>query len=227
MVDRYTITPKPDELALVLGIEIERTYQAEYNAAPTKALPVLLASNKHQLTFLKWGLMTLWSNNKAMSPKFFNLPIATVLKKPSYRKKLFSHRCVIPMDGFYIWKKVSKKQQIPYYFHFPDKRVFCVAGLWEENEEGGNSFTMIMGIANHSVEDFQEDMPLIMDVATTKKWLETNNLNELETLLDQKPSGTFINHTVSPRIKDINLNDDTLINPAPAADQFGNYTLFS
>jgi len=182
MLDRYTLTLQPDELSLVLGVEVSEEYLPEFNAAPTKSLPVIITVEKDKLSFQKWGLMSMWSNNRAMSSKFFNLPISSVLNKPSYRKKLGTHRCVIPMDGFYVWKKVAKKQQIPHYFFYPDKRVFCVAGLWEQNEEE-NSFIMITSPANESIEEFQEDMPLIMDVGSTKKWLETDEMDELEALL--------------------------------------------
>jgi len=226
MVDRYTLTLLPDELALVLGVNISQEYLPQYNAAPTKSLPIIVAQKSDQLTFQKWGLMAVLSKNRTMSPKFFNLPINSVLNKSSYKKKLGTHRCVIPMDGFYIWKKVAKKQQIPYYFFYPDKRVFCVAGLWEETEEG-NSFIMITGPANNSVDEFQEDMPLIMDVGSTKKWLETVDIDELETLLSKKSNDDLISHTVSPNIKDIDANDPSFTSPAPASDQHGNYTLFS
>ncbi len=226
MLDRYTLTLQPNELALVLGVEVPDSYQPIFNAAPTRSLPVIVTVEPEKLNFQKWGLMAMWSNNRTMSPKFFNLPIDSVLNKPSYKKKLTTHRCVIPMDGFYIWKKVAKKQQIPYYFFYPDKRVFCVAGLWEENEDE-NSFIMITNPANESVKEFQEDMPLIMDVGSTKRWLETNELDELEKLLTKRSGDRFASHTVSPRIKDIDVNDSLFIQPTPASDQHGNYTLFS
>lgn len=226
MLDRYTITLQPDELALVLGVEIPEAYHIQYNAAPSHNLPVIVNRSRDRLSFQKWGLMSNWTNNKAMSPKFFNLPIDSVLSKSSYKKKLQNHRCVIPMDGFYIWKKVAKKQQIPHYFFYPDKRVFCVAGLWEENEDD-NSFIMITCQANESVREFQEDMPLIMDVTSTRRWLETEDMSELEALLTRETVDNLKSHTVSPRIMDIDLNDVSFIKPTPASDQHGNYTLFS
>lgn len=226
MLDRYTLTLQPDELALVLGVEIPESYIPQYNAAPTKTLPVIPNMDRERLNFQKWGLMAMWAKNKTMSPKFFNLPVDSVLNKPSYKKKLGTHRCVIPMDGFYVWKKVAKKQQIPHYFFFPDKRVFCVAGLWEENEND-NSFIMITRSANEYIGSFQEDMPLIMDVGSTKKWLETDDLDELEKLLIKETKDDLISHTVGPMIKDIDANDVSFIKPTPASDQHGNYTLFS
>ncbi|WP_421764591.1 SOS response-associated peptidase [Ekhidna sp.] len=227
MLDRYTITLQPDELALVLGAEVPDTYQPQFNAAPTKVLPTIVSSDADKISFLNWGLMAMWSNNKAMSPKFFNLPLDSVLNKSSYRKKLLTNRCVIPMDGFYLWKQVAKKQQVPHYFFYPDKKIFSVAGLWEEGDDGSHSFIMITRPANKQIADFQDDMPAILDAASTRSWLQSENEEELQELLNKESLEEFISHTVSPKIKDIDGNDALFIKPAPASDQHGNYTLFT
>lgn len=227
MIDRYTITLNANELALVLGIEVPENYHAQFNAAPTKSLPIITSTEPGKTSFFKWGLMAMWSNNKTMSPKFFNLPIQSVVSKPSYRKKLATNRCIIPMDGFYLWKKVAKKQQVPHYFFYPDRKVFSVAGLWEENEDGDPSFIMITQSANDQIMSFQDDMPVIMDASSSKKWLESIELKELEMLLHKSPKDSFLSHTVAPKIKNIDENDHSFIQPAPPADQHGNYTLFT
>lgn len=227
MLDRYTITLKPDELALVLGAEVPELYQPQYNAAPTKLLPTITSAEADKISFYNWGLMALWSNNRAMSPKFFNLPMDSVINKSSYRKKLATHRCVIPMDGFYLWKQVAKKQQVPHYFFYPDKKVFSVAGLWEEGEDDTHSFIMITRPANDQIADFQDDMPAIMDAASSRRWLESDDQEELQKLLSQQSKEEFISHTVAPKIKDIDGNDASFLKPAPPADQHGNYTLFT
>ena len=227
MLDRYTLTLTPNELTLVFGLEVPLGYEPQYNAAPTKSLPVILSNASDKLVFQKWGLMSMWSDNWAMSSKFFNLPIASVLNKSSYRKKLKTNRCVIPMDGFYIWKHVAKKQQIPYYFSFPDQKIFSVAGLWEENDECENSFIMITRPANGQLSSFQDDMPAIMDATATRKWLESKNLEDLKMLLQKELRQKLVSHTVNPRIRDIKGNDASFIKPTPASDQNGNYTLFT
>lgn len=227
MLDRYTLTLKPNELALVMGAEVPDGYEPHYNAAPTKSLPIVLSTQPERLVFQKWGLMTSWSNNRTMSSKFFNLPAESVFSKASYKKKLTTHKCVIPMDGFYVWKQVAKKQKVPYYFFFPDKKVFSVAGLWEENDEGEDSFIMITQPSNDQISLFQEDMPAIMDTATTRKWLESDDHDVLQGLLLEQSKQELMSHTVGPGITNLDLNEDFLIKPTPASDQHGNYTLFS
>lgn len=226
MLDRYSITLNADELTLVLGVEVPEEYHPQFNAAPTKSLPIITSESPNRLAFQKWGLMAMWSNNKAMSPKFFNLPLTSVLSKSSYKKKLKTQRCVIPMDGFFVWKQVAKKKQVPYYFFYPDKKIFCVAGIWETNEDE-NSFIMITRPSNEAISPFQEDMPAILDTSTTKKWISSEDDSELEELLQTVPDQTLISHTVSPRISNIDANEETFVQPAPASDQHGNYTLFT
>lgn len=227
MVDRYTLTLGADELALVLGADVPEDYASKYNAAPSKALPVITCTEKNKVNFFQWGLMAMWSNNRSMSPKFFNLHADSVITKSSYKRKLETHRCVIPMDGFYVWKQVAKKQVIPHYFFFPDKKVFSVAGIWEESEDSPNSFIMITRNATNQLLDFQEDMPAILDAAATRTWLQSEDPSELEHLLQNSPKEQLTSHTVSPKIRDIENNDVSLIKPTPASDQHGNYTLFS
>lgn len=230
MYDRYTISLKNDELALTLGVEVSDEYDPQYNAAPTKRLPVITSQQNQKLSFFYWGLMSRWSNNKSMSPKLFNLPLDSVLSKTSYKRKLNTNRCVIPMDGFYVWKQVGKKRQVPHYFYFPDKRVFSVAGLWEESDESedtAESFIMITKQANPLLENYQDDMPAIMDASASRKWLESEDITDLEELLSNGQADELISHTVSPKIREIEGNDVSYINPAPASDQHGNYTLFT
>lgn len=230
MYDRYTLTLKNDELALTLGVEVSEQYSQQFNAAPTKKLPIITSLQNQKLSYFNWGLMSGWSNNKTMSPKLFNLPIESLETKATYKRKLQTHRCVIPMDGFYTWKQVSKKLQVPYYFYFQDRRVFSVAGLWEEYDEpegSDNSFIMITRPANDTLVSFHDQMPAIMDTATTRKWLEADDTTDIQSLLRIDQTKELLSHTVSPKMRDISLNDVTFIDPAPASDQHGNYTLFT
>lgn len=227
MYDRYTLTLKNDELALTLGVEVSDQYDPLYNAAPTKKLPVVTSSQNQKISFFYWGLMSNWSNNKAISPKLFNLPINSIQTKATYRRSLATHRCIIPMDGFYVWKQVARKKQVPYYFYFPDRRVFSVAGLWEENEDSESSFIMITKPANKLLSEYYDDMPAILNASKSRKWLEMEDLIDIEELLSDDQSGELNSHTVSPKIRDISSNDVSFIDQAPASDQHGNYTLFT
>lgn len=230
MYDRYTITLNSDELSLTLGVEVSEQYEPHFNAAPTKKLPIITSQNNQKISFFYWGLMSKWSNNKTMSPKLFNLPTDSLLNKATYRRKIKTHRCIIPMDGFYVWKQVAKKKQVPYYFFFKDRRVFSVAGLWEEYDEldgSGESFIMITRPSDTNLSSYHETMPAILDATMSRKWLESDDDQIIEELVMNQNTYDLASHTVSPKIREIDHNDVSLIEPAPASDQYGNYTLFT
>lgn len=228
MYDRYTITLENDKLAITLGVEASEEYIPQFNAAPTKKLPIVTSIRNKELTFSFWGLMSKWANNKTMSPKFFNLPVDSLRNKVAYRKQLKTHRCIIPMDGFFIWKQIARKHQIPYYFYFPDRQLFSVAGLWEEGEEEGiASFIMVTKPSSNVLIDFQNDMPVMLNVLSAGRWLEADDSITVEDFLQDESSTELIYHTVTPEIKHIEKNHTSLINPVPASDQHGNYTLFN
>lgn len=227
MIDRYTLTSNSDELSLVLGVEVPQDYAPQFNAAPSKKLPVISSFDKHHLSFFNWGLMSQWSNNRAMSSKLFNLQVDNVIKKPAYAKKIKQNRCIIPMDGFYLWKKIAKKKQIPYYFFFTDKRIFAVPGILEEQENKEFSFSLLTMKSISQIADYQDDMPLVLDMSVAKKWLENGDISVLRESQQNPRNNQFVSQTVSPKITNLQLNDYSLIEPSPATDQHGNYTLFT
>ena len=229
MYDRYTLTLKNDELAPILRVKVPESYTPQFNAAPTKKLPVITSQNNRELSFFHWGFMSKWSNNKTMSAKFFNLPVNSIQYKVSFQRKLKTHRCIILMDGFFAWKQVSKKRQVPHYFYFPDRRVFFAAGLWEEMDETDSknkSFIMATRPADEFLAGYQDDMPLLLDTAHAGAWLGTDESITIDNFLVNAQSSELVCYTVSQKIRDIDKNDISFINPVPASDQYGNYTLF-
>ncbi len=140
-------------------------------------------------------------------------------------------RCIIPADGFYAWRKAGKKTQIPYRFVTTNQEIFSFAGLWEEfdDTDGNNfhTFTIITVPSNGIVSTVHDRMPVILNKQTEALWLKTDNTQDaLMQILEAYPENKMNLYTISPRISDLRVDVPSLIAPAPAADQFGNLTLF-
>jgi len=54
----------------------------------------------------------------------------TVTDKPAYRDAFMRHRCLIPADGFFEWRRDSKEKQ-PFHFGMHDDSLFAFAALWD------------------------------------------------------------------------------------------------
>lgn len=232
MIDRYSIALSPEELQEQMKVDIGKGFEKpRYNAAPTMSLPVVTMDDSTKLSVFVWGLMARWSNNKAMSAKLFNVTLEQILEKRGYTTALQNRRCIVPMDGFFLWKPIAKKKRVPYYFYREDKRLLFTAGIWEEADEFAEdstpNFMIVTTPTNEDFKEYQENLPLILDEKNAAAWLTSDiEKNELASKLAQNQLPILSRHPVSPAISDKSRNDLDLIKPAKPADQFGNYTLF-
>ncbi|MDQ3393586.1 MAG: SOS response-associated peptidase [Bacteroidota bacterium] len=230
MCGRYSLTAKAETLAQRFNIEVGENYHARYNAAPSQILPIITSENPEGFSLFFWGVVPEWSKNKAISPKFYNVRAEMIKEKTSLRNALQSRRCIIPADGFFEWKSISKKSKVPYRVTLQNKEIFAFAGLWEEYEnessEMVHTFTIITAAATAAMSELSDRMPVILSPEAEKVWLnESSGIEDLINVLHPAENIDF--HTVSALVNSEQNDRPEVIRPAPAIDQFGNYTLFS
>jgi len=230
MGDRYTLTASAEDLNERFTVEIADAYKQRYNAAPTQLLPTITQESKG-ISFFYWGVSPEFSKNRSIAAKLLYVPVEQITEKASYKKLLKSTRCIIPSDGFYAWKKVSKRGRIPYRFVYQDGITNSFPGLWEEyedqNGERVHAFKIITSEANEALIDLEDRMPIVFEEKQERFWLsDTQDIEALSELLQPYPAGKLSSYTVSPRFNDVSLDNPDLIKPFAAADQFGNYSLF-
>lgn len=228
---RYSICAPASQMTARFSVEFSTAFPPNYNAAPAQLLPVITNTGPQGISFFYWGLTPGWAKNKPISEKVIHVRAELIPEKPVYRKMIAERRCLVPADGFYEWKKVGKKTAIPYRYTLQNKELFSMAGLWEEYEdelgEHFHTFSLITCPANDLVAITDERMPVILTPETEPVWLSASSPGaELLSLLKPYDAARMDCYTISPRINLPNANDATLILPTPAADQFGNLTLF-
>lgn len=232
MIDRYAIYSDLETINDRYGLSGEEFTVPNYNAAPAQQLPVVTNASSTQVSFFFWGTSKEWSNNKSISPKLLACERDQLVKKTTLKVALEKRRCLIPVNGFYLWKQYSKKRKTPHYFHNPSQAIFSLPGIWEENEdmEGRVYHTFkIIEIPNYTnIPEFGTHMPGVVDKALEKKWLDGySSPDELFEILNPNEDFRQIGHyPVSPHISDLSNNSADLIKTQPPADQWGNYTLF-
>jgi putative SOS response-associated peptidase YedK len=232
MIDRYSLAVSPADLGSTLAVDPLGFEKSVFNAFPTRLLPVITQNSPKGLSHFYWGVEPQWAKNKPISEKLINVRVESLLERASTRKALMRYRCVVPADGFYVWKRLSKKSLVPYRVVMKNRKAFAMAGLWEEyeNEEGAtfHTFTVITGQPNAVVFPLHDRMPLVLSKSQCELWLATETSEkDLLDLLVPYPSEEMDSYPVSPRIQENQPYDSSLILPAPPADQFGNLTLFS
>lgn len=231
MCGRYTVIAKAEEIEKRFDVEVPTTYAQRYNAAPTQKLPVITNENPAGLSFFNWGLIPKWAKDKTISSKLINARAETISEKASFKNALKQRRCLVIADGFYEWKRVSKKSKIPYRILLESKELFAFAGLWEEYEDEDqnqvHTFSIVTTTANATISKIHERMPVILEPKSEQIWLSSSASTEEHLNLLKPYNDTEMEYySISPMVNSVVNDSPNLILPAPPADQFGNLTLF-
>lgn len=182
MCGRYSLKLDPSShLRQVFpGIQFDGdfTFKPQDNVCPTFDMPVVLNAKAVPFcTLLRWGLIPSWSKEDPPSSGFHNARSETVGTKPSFKASFRRKRCIVPVDGFYEWKKVIGAKKIPYRFHKNFEPFLLFAGIWDEWERPSGllrTFAILTTVANASVSDVHDRMPVILNIKQAEAWLATN-----------------------------------------------------
>ena len=200
-------------------LEQQQDFTPTYNAAPTQQLPVFRVSARHdrELALLRWGLVPFWAKNAAIGAKLINARGDTVAEKPAFREAFRRRHCLVPMSGFYEWRKVGTGR-VPYYVHLLNSDVFGVAGLHEfwPGRDGAapiESFTIITTDANELMRPLHDRMPAILHESDYEAWLAPKDQDPaaLRALLAPYPAEEMRAYLVSPRINSAKNDGPELI----------------
>ncbi len=230
MCGRYTIVATAREIERRFEVEVPSGYTPRFNAAPTQLLPVITNERQGGLSFFRWGLLPAWHQGKNLPP-IINARIETLDEKATFRKVLQHRRCLIPADGYYEWKRISKKSRIPYRLCLESREMFAFAGLWEvfidENHHQVYSFAIITTAASDELSVLHARMPVILEREFEKNWISDSFEEGAFTDFLPKYSVTRLySYSVSSMVNSVQNDDPKLIVPAPAADQYGILSLF-
>lgn len=232
MCTRYTLAASEKEIKDYFNVEIPTKHEPLYNAAPADILPVITHNDSQGLSYFYWGIPPEWARKKDVSVKLINAPAEQLLSRASFKIALQQRRCIIPADGFYVWKKVGKKTKIPHRFINQDKSLMAFAGIWDEFEAEDpdkkyHTFMIITTEANKNVAEVDEKMPCILNKEEVIEWMsEESNMEELIKLVKPYAEDKLHGYTVSNRIDFPGENSPNLIKHSKPVDQHGNYSLF-
>jgi putative SOS response-associated peptidase YedK len=229
MIERFSLGASSSRLAARYKTE-EPTFLPRYNGAPSQLFPVLTSESPQGFSYFYWGVAPQWAKNKSIAERLINVRVEQISEKPVLKQSLKKFRCIVAADGFYAWKKVGKKTMIPWRFALPSKEIFSIAGLWEEYDEDGDAFhtfTIITTVAKGLSATVSDRQPLVLSKEDEAIWLKKDSgESELLALLSRAKGIEFDGYTVSPQLNSVAFDRPSLLLPMPAADQFGNLTLF-
>ena len=163
-----------------------------WNIAPTdEAIVVVERDDRRALTEYRWGLIPHWSEDARIASRTFNARAESVATMPAFRESFRRRRCLVPVDGFYEWRRLEGGGRQPYRIFRADGRPLALAGLWAgwRNPETGEvrrTFTIVTTTPNRVVAELHDRMPVVVPEDAWDTWLDPQprDPGELRALLE-------------------------------------------
>lgn len=221
MSGRFSLTLSVEAMGRLFGFDPGEAPELapRYNIAPSQPVAVIRRrgdSTVRELALLQWGLVPAWARDPGSMRQPINARGETVSAKPMFREAYRHHRCLIPADGFYEWKRAAGGKQ-PWRIQRADGAPFAFAGLWDrwEGRDGTviESCVILTTEANDTVRPIRDRMPVILDIGRFGPWLEASPVEASD--LIEPYRGALEVYPVSRRVNDPTQDDADLMSPAP------------
>ena len=197
-------------------------YTPSYNIPPGTFNPIVLLGKAREpgIGSLKWGLVPSFAKDEKIGFSMINARSETITEKPSFQKSFQRRRCLIPVNGFYEWKKIEGTDtKIPFFIRLMEDELFGFAGIFDswQQEDGESLFTysIITTTANDLLQPIHERMPVILDAHQYDDWLDPLNddTESLVEMLKPYPTDKMRAYRVKPAVGKTTNNSPDLITP--------------
>jgi putative SOS response-associated peptidase YedK len=217
MCGRASLTAGPEEIEEAFGLAAVPALSPRYNIAPSEPLLAIRPTERRdrEAVFLRWGLVRPGSED-AKAPINLRMESAT---RGAMRATLRERRCIVPLTGFYEWRRAGKARQ-PFNVRRKDGRVFGVGGIWDRLESGDlpplESCLVLTTTANGVVSPIHDRMPVILDPASYGAWLDPapREAPDLLAGLQLLPEEVLEGYTVSSLVNRPGVEDPRCLEPA-------------
>lgn len=201
----------------VLAESLGSTFKPNYNAAPTQSMPVLIKKDeKKAADVMEWGI------KRKVGPDLEKSLFNTRADKAFggfWGKTVKSHRCLVPGNGFYEWRR-SGAQKVPFWIHEKNKGLIYFAGIYSPDAEGNYHYSIMTTGPNKEMASIHDRMPVILDGEKRKLWLDSpKDIDHefLEELLRPLPDNSLDIFEVSKDVNVVRNNSGKLILPLNSA----------
>jgi putative SOS response-associated peptidase YedK len=149
----------------------------------------------------------------------FNARAETLTASPAFRDALLRKRCLVPVDGFYEWRREGSERQ-PYSIGRADGRPLVLAGLWAgwrdpATETIRRTFTIVTTTPNDTMATIHDRMPVMLDDDHWHAWLDpsVSDAGELLAILDGARGPDLAITAVSRLVNDVRNDGPELLVP--------------
>jgi putative SOS response-associated peptidase YedK len=190
---------------------------SRFNIRPTQDVVTIVNEDGRPVARpMRWGLIPSWAKADKLPRSTFNARDDRLAESGMWRGPFKRSRGVVPVNGFFEWKKTDGSKQ-PMYITPKDGEIFRFAAIYDSwiNEHGETveSCAIITTEANEFMSSIHDRMPAILDEETVALWLDpaTTEADSLQPILMPSANEILQSHPVSTLVNSYKNDDESLI----------------
>ena len=204
MCGRYYLEISKNELSHVSNIE-EFEFEPNFNIAPQSKVPAIINNN---LTMTTWGYYPDWLKSQANSRPLFNTRFESVQEKKTFQSAFKNNRCIIPISGWYEWKR-DGDNKIPFYFS--NNLTLHAAGLFWTRSSGEIETSIITREASNNLNVVHNRSPLLLNEDEITIWNSDLDSSEIYDGVNNFNYDKITFHEVDKAVNNPRNNNESLI----------------
>jgi putative SOS response-associated peptidase YedK len=221
MCGRFSQQRPASELAEIFSAEpLADELGPRFNVAPTdEANVVVQRDERRAITAYRWGLIPHWADAAKVGSRMFNARAETLASAPAFRDAFARKRCLVPVDGFYEWRREGTRRQ-PFSIARDDGRPLVLAGLWDGWRDPAadrviRTFTIVTTRPNEQLASLHDRMPVILPEDAWAPWLDPHlaDPSELFGLFEPTDDVALRIWPVSSLVNDVRNDGAELVEP--------------
>lgn len=186
-------------LLAMMGMDVWPTRDPRFNVAPTQSLDVVTLEDEPTLHTMSWGVSmnVKGAKGQPITKRIPNSRSDKVWTSYLWRNLITDKRVLIPVNGFYEWKRQNKKLVQAYYITPANANAMFFAGIFRPAADSSSKpeASIITTSASSAMSEVHDRMPVILSSQNeAMAWLQENDKQTLTQLM-QPASNDALNFT--------------------------------
>lgn len=190
-----------------------------YNISPTQMAPVVLSiGGVREIRRMKWGFIPQGAKNanSVFRYKTYEVKSEGIFDKSMWKHAIDSQRCLVPVDGFFEWKKTADQKQ-PFYIQPEGGEMSALGGVYSswtdpDGVEHG-TFAIVTVPANSDLGAIGQRMPVVLRDEDEAAWLDptVRDLSSLYAIMKPRADGELVIQPANPAISSVKIDNEQLL----------------
>ena len=197
MCGRHFLDETPDSIYEYFDLMYPKEIVPRYNISPqSDVLTIFKGDDGYELAEMHWGITPPWAKPETFKRPLINARSETIWEKPSFRYLIKNKRCVIPVSGFFEWKRNGSTKR-PFVIRVDSDPFMLLGGIYQISKEGELQHCIVTTQSNSRMSKIHNRQPVILDLDETKTWIDSEDQEEIDSLMQACPNSWLEIYPVS------------------------------